>query len=455
MDALPALQEWEAALSHLKPARLRKLLRDAAAGNKGLLSSWLLELSREPALKSAQRLRLQWAGLALQPNADPGRLQNALDALHREADELMQGGNYADAWELIEQVWRYEWPASVQPALASRLISQLNNWLPAFAERVHPDMRQRIYDFFYELLQRRYGFAPSLLEPVLNLLIGLSDSLGQFDATRSLLLKLQQRNQTTSGQPLDHNEARVLYTAWYRLLISTGRQQEADQLLDEQIWIPDFARIVFGRLIAAGNDKAAEQVLHRAVSVSGPQPELELLMLQLASYRNDQPAIRRHALRLFLQGGYDLQYFRLLKQSYSPSRWPQQLERIMRKLREQPDFAVRGIRIAAQIWLEEEHRPDQLAELLRKNCSLELVRQYAGGLEHTMPGVVLELYAKALRRYAEKNSGPEAYAVIAQTIQAMMRLPDSAAAVRALLIELKVSYRHRRALVQLLNKVVI
>jgi hypothetical protein len=83
------------------------------------------------------------------------------------------------------------------------------------------------------------------------------------------------------------------------------------------------------------------------------------------------------------------------------------------------------------------------------------VNQYSEHLKEKYPEQLLEIYRKAIRRFAEKYMGPEAYRMVANALRKMQSLPHSKEIVQPLTIELKVNYRQRKAMVDELNKVIL
>lgn len=446
--------ELEAALRELKPGRLRQLVLQSAADD-ALLLRLLLALTDDDALPPLLRWRLRWAALVRSKPLAAEQLQHTMRHLTELAAALMEQANYADAWLLIRYVLQQPLPPAVQQVVRSEIRQLVGNTLRALVRQVGMDMQQAMYDFFSELLQRQYQWTSDLLAALLELLLQLSQSLGTAEHTSTLLMQLRRRNRNAAGQVLDEQEEETLLMAQYRLLKQANQTEAADMLLREHGTLPAFARLLVRRHLAAGNTDAAESCIRQVLQRRPADLQWHALLLETALQRRDAMAIRKQARHLFLESGYDLRYYRLLRQTYAPARWPRQAELLVKRLRERHDYSTRGIHVAARIWHEEEKRPEQLVELLRKNCSLDMVRRYASWLQHNHPEVLLQLYAKALRRYAESHKGAEAYATIVETLEAMLQLPGSPALVRALIIELKVSYRQRRALVRLLNKLVI
>jgi len=185
-----------------------------------------------------------------------------------------------------------------------------------------------------------------------------------------------------------------------------------------------------------------------------PGIEWDLLLLDIAKAEGNVQLIRNLARQLFTISDFDFAYYYLLKQQYEPAQWSQQVDRIAADILKSPHFSTRGIHVAAKIYLEEQAY-DQLLELLRKNSNLEIIEPYFDSLKEKFPAELLELYRKAVRRFAEKYMGPDAYRLTADTLRKMQLLPGGKEIVQPLAIELKVNYRNRKSFVEELNKVVL
>ncbi|MCS6991446.1 MAG: hypothetical protein NZL95_06240 [Chitinophagales bacterium] len=440
------------ALAKLKPGALRRLLLKAGDSDSDWLVRLALVLSQEPLLPVQVRLPMHWQALLRHGRVSAQEATSLLDCIVRKGEELTAQANYADAWLLLHTPWLEPLPFSLRQPLQALLLRSLA-CTSQLAPQASTELQQQIYEFFSNLLHVRYDLTADVLQAVLNLLLDLSVPLGFADRLLGLLRMLRGRNRTPTGQPLDHSEEQRLVLAEYRLLKAVGQTEPADRLMKENLWIPAFGQDLVRQHLAAGNTDEAAAVLQQAMAGNNSE-EWEPLMLELALHRGDKQTIRRLALKLFLHT-HDFRYYRQLRQTYAASHWPQQVKRIVGQLRQQKDFFSRGIDVTVRIWMMEEHCPDKLVELLRKNCSLPLLNRYEPWLRTLRPEALLELYAKALRRYAENHSGKEAYEEIINTLRTMLRLPNSTEAVRSLIIELKVLYRQRRALVRLLNEVVV
>jgi hypothetical protein len=291
-------------------------------------------------------------------------------------------------------------------------------------------------------------------------LIDSASEENQFNQVLELIVELIGENRSQYGEAKDEKEKEQLLTMKLQLLELLNRQQDILHLLESNKDIKPFRLKLIEEFIEQQQWEEAKELIKEgrrnelrkgAINVSS---EWDEMLLKIAQQENDEKSIRNLALQLFLASDYDFKYYQLLKQHYDSSRWKSHIDRIITSVRKEKSFSTKGIYAVAKIFIEETEW-DNLLLLVEKNASLDFVEQYAEYLKEKFPEQLLEIYRKAIRRFAEKYMGPESYRVVVQALKKMQSLPKSKEIVQSLAIELKVTYRQRRAMVEELNKVIL
>ncbi|MGB3075767.1 MAG: hypothetical protein WBB36_10630 [Chitinophagales bacterium] len=243
-----------------------------------------------------------------------------------------------------------------------------------------------------------------------------------------------------------------------QLLESMGRKEDAQKVVEDNLRIRTFRRQLIDEYILKKDFDAAKELLKeskRSDQQKGrlyESSEWDELILKIALLENDVRNIRQTGLRLFYDQ-FRIEYYRTVKTTYDAEKWRPEVEKIISTLKAETHFGLKGIRALATIFIEEKNWPRLLA-LVQKNASLEFAEDYYDLLKDKFPEEIVEIYRKALRRYAEQNMGREHYEYVVKILRKIQSLPTGVEISKTLATEFKVIYSNRRNMVKALNKLV-
>ncbi len=452
-------QELEKALRAGSVRQLRSWLQGAAAKHRQVLIHLVMEMTLDQRLPATVRWPMRCAALLQGTDLTHRHAEQEFSQLRTELDALIGSGNVADAWRIIRQIMDFE-SAHTNKAIRDPMLLTVTELLHRLVQQVYNlPLYEDIYDFLRSFLLCRYELTPPVVHQLLECLWHVADNLKQLPDIQDLVQALQKRNRNQNGQIIDLFEEVILLRMQYRLWTQRGQWNEAETIIKNNIWVPEFADQFFRRSLSAEELQHAYAVIQdfkTAYMLSTSQAlQLDAIHLEVALRQGRRANVRKLAYDLFVRSGFDPTYWRLMKRQYTPASWAKQLPILLERLQQLPHFYPDKVDLLAQLLADEERRTDLLAEYLAKHTSLPLVRRYAPYLRTHFARALIDLYAKAIRRFAEQHLGYEAYQSIREALEEMSVLPEGKNVVQALLVELKVTYGHRRALLHLLNEMVV
>jgi hypothetical protein len=452
---------FELLLKRVSSAEIKMFLKEEGGNIPALKNYFILRFIESAPVPAEEKYESQLGSLlelnTRQPERFPGEIQRLLATAHR----LRDSADFLDAYLIASSFIRH-YPLLEKTATGFAALQQFLNLLSGLVEsEAGFELKDRLFRFLVDELSRQ---AASLTieesERWLSAILSASKEETQWLRFHELIVQLIGENRSRFGETMSERQEEQLLMMKYQLLLRSGQRAEAKQLLQANRRIKSFRLRLIGENLAQHQWNEAKELIkegRRRESGKGNinvSAEWDELLLQIALQENDTRAIRNLSLQLFLSSEYHFRYFRLMKQHYDPAQWKQQLDRIVASIRKEKSFATSGLPAVAAIWIEEQEW-EKLLQLIDKNASLDFVDRYAGELKEKFPEALLGIYRKAIRRFAEKFMGPEAYSQVAQSLKKMQSLPRSKEIVQSLLIELKVNYRQRRAFVEELNKIVL
>jgi hypothetical protein len=452
---------FELLLKKVSSAEIKLFLKEEGGNIPALKNCFILRFIESATIPSEEKYRTLVQALREVNAGDSKRFNEELSRLVEKAFHYLDGADFLDAFLIASAfIGGYsDFERSEQTAEAFR---QLLALLASLTElEAGYELKEQVFRFL--LNEVRVFSAALTLEETNHWLSSLMASArdeNQLQQVQELLVQLTGENRSRLGETMNEPLEELLLTMKHRLLLRKGQRAEAHQLLKSYKRIKTFRLQLIREHMAQRQWAEAKELIkegHRRESGKGNisvSAKWEELLLQIALEENDSRAIRNLALQLFLSGEYDFRYYRLLKQHYDPLRWKMQPDRIVAAIRKDKAFSTSGLYAVAEIFAEEEEW-EKLLMLLDKNASLQFVDRYADRLREKFPESLLEIYRKAIRRFAEKYMGIEAYGRVTGALKRMLLLPNSKSTVQSLLIELKVTYRSRKAFVKELNKVVL
>jgi F0F1-type ATP synthase delta subunit len=252
-----------------------------------------------------------------------------------------------------------------------------------------------------------------------------------------------------------------LENRWMELLRAASgeisEEENFNALLLSNWHLPVFRRELIASLFKQKNYEEARKLIvqpkeNRRKKILSEKEEMEWL-LKIAQKEYDVVSICRFSEKLFKMT-YDMNYFFMLKKYVAQATWKKRVQKLLGYIKRDDRFYEDKVSVQVAILLEEKEDA-QLLRLFQLNTYLHLLQQYDALLLQKFPHELLELYRKAVERYAEQNMGLSSYREVLKVLKRMLKLPDGKTTVRLLAAKFKVIYGQRRAMVKELNKLVV
>ncbi|MFI5135911.1 MAG: hypothetical protein ACHQD9_08670 [Chitinophagales bacterium] len=442
---------------------LKSFLEGAAREDHALRERFIIRFIESSSIPSEEKYSLLIRSIAQLANYDPEKFRSELFHFLAKAKQFSEARDYLGGFNMAKAfIGEFKLLCKNERRLVSESLIEIF-FLLSFISKSDAgfELKEKIFNLLLNQIKILAGeFNSAEKEKWIQTLIDSSSENSQLQHVLELIVELIGQNRSQFGESMDEKEEEQFLQMKLKILQLLGRDDDIRHLLESNRKMKSFRLKLIDSFIQHEELEEAKEMIKEGRRTELKKGNVNLssewdeLLLKIALEENDVKSVRNLALQLFLSNEYDFQFFHLLKQHYDPSRWKAQLDRVVTSIKREKAFATKGIHAIAKIFVEEQEW-DKLLLLLEKNSNLEFVNQYADYLKEKFPEQLIEIYRKAIRRFAEKFMGPEADRIVTDALRKMQSLPDSKEIVQSLAIELKVNYRQRRAFVEELNKVVL
>ena len=251
----------------------------------------------------------------------------------------------------------------------------------------------------------------------------------------------------------DYNKERALLEKIY-LLDENGRKEEADQTIEQYLYIPDVRAIKLKRLLAENRYDEAIRLLQEGIEIArnkhtmGTVNEWRKELLAIYTRLNNHEKIVEITKELLVDGMEQRACYQSLKKITPKEEWHEMLAWILQNL---PDRGFSGTgELKADIFIEHEMW-DDLWQLCRKS-SILITHKYE---KYLRPGYEKEIFS-LYHQYVQQQStitDREAYKRVADTLSWMIKFEGGAAVVRQLINEYRQTYKRRTYMMKELDRV--
>jgi len=444
-------------------ADLKSFIEEAARQDHSLREKFIIRFIESSSFSSEEKYSLLIRSIAGLAGADHEKFRNELSQFLIKTKQFTEARDYLDGFEMAKAfIGDFNSLRDYERDFVSKSLHEIFSILSSISKSdAGFELKEKVFDFLLnDVKSVSQKFNLEEKEKWILTLIDSSSENSQLQQILELIAELIGNNRSQFGEAMDDKEEELLLQAKWKILQQLGQVDEVRHLLESNRRIKSFRVKLIDECIHSRQWDEAKDLIKEGRRIELKKGTVNLtsewdeLLLKIALEENDVKSVRNLALQLFLSNEYNFEFYHLLKRHYDPSRWKSQLDRIITSIRKERAYAMKGIHAAAKIFVEEEEW-EKLLLLLEKNSNLEFVEQYADYLKEKFPEQLLEIYRKAIRRFAEKFMGPEAYRIVTSALKKMQSLPNSKEIVQSLTIELKVNYRQRRAFVEELNKVIL
>ena len=453
-------------LKRLSAADLKTFIENTVAIDESFLHRFIIQFIEGAGLSSEQKYPVILDSIIqLSASGTKDEFQQEMENLFTKAEQMIDQKNFLDEYLMAAAIIRKGSEDFIVPGLIAswdHFVTRSFDLLVSIAKsEAGFDLKEKVFDFL--LTDAKAATAakpPAIREKWLYALLETATEENQLNTMLDLIRELSGENRSQSGTAKDESEEEYLLKMKLLVLQKLNKSGNVRRLLEANKHIKTFRRQLVEDSLQQQDLEHAKELIKEGKQVDERKgkiyvgTEWDELLLKIALEEQDTKAIRNLALQLFITTGFDFDYYHLLKKHYDPSRWKSQVDRIVTHIKKESGFHTKGIHAVAKIFIEEQEWA-KLLLLLQKNANLEFIELYFEVLKEKFPQELLEIYRRALRRYAEKFMGTEAYRTVTNTLKKMQSLRGGRELVQSFAIELKVDYRQRKSFVTELNKLAL
>jgi len=387
-------------------------------------------------------------------------LLSPIAELSQRANELLSKRFFRESLEickaLIELIPTFI-PAMDEDyySLRDELESAFDNMF-GIAESAHPQFKEELFKYcLIEYPKEKYreigmdGYFLSLLIPLITT---ESQEKRFFKLIEEEISKLEENGSANSYRIVSLVEARFAY------LNLRERTKEAQELIEKYKHFNHFRKMLIEMAIQRKDYDRARTLCLEGIELNKEtwhtrQDKIWYdYLLEIAEKSKNVPEIRKITKKLFFDYYYDMEYYRKLKKTYPSEKWPEECEKIIKKINGPQDEGIYLYAdILAKIFIEERYY-DRLLKLVQLHEEdIRFLSKFAGVLKDKYPGEIIKIYEKSLRDFAQ-NTGRGNYTELVKYLDELRTVKDGAKKVRELVAHFRNEYRRRPAMMEILNK---
>jgi hypothetical protein len=308
-----------------------------------------------------------------------------------------------------------------------------------------PQMSARdLYDYCMSEMSKEKYSGLDMADCFNNLLMTLSKEInpGAFIALQLQLLG-QVQDKSSYGAEKILNRIIDFYD-------SRRQFKKAWKYVEENIQIDRFRRQAVEKRIKQKKFDEAKKLIRDRIDQEQNRLRSDIwddYLLQIARAENDISVIRSLS-NSFIKDHFNAKYYGIYKSAFSPSEWPEAFEELLRQYTPRKGFWS----YSAADLLAAEGKAERLMEYIALKPSLEAMEKYHRFFAAAFPEKTLDLFRKALDRYAEENTGRSHYERIVAMIKKMTPMPGGPAVAAEMKELYKIKYKNRRAMLEILNR---
>ncbi len=337
-------------------------------------------------------------------NSGSVQLIKTVEDLLGQTEDAIALEHFGEAWAMLAAILEKTAPilrkiAGDEEALRMAVLKAFKLLSNLTKEQIAPALRQEIWHFSLDAAPRPAYRLNDFTEPILNLLISLSDDLAKSEALLQLL------NFELNKTPHSEHHTHVLLQAKIRLLESEGMARHAENFTLECLSDPSVLLQIVEAAEAGGLLKVIQPLLEkgmRLIESEGVKKRLETALLTLARQQGDHKTIITLARDRFLETK-NFDYFENCKANFRGD-WEKFVQKLLADLIKQPDYQ-QNIETIATL-LARENRLEDLLKLLADQDSIDLFMRFDHLLLEKFREEVFGFYDRQLKNYLSNHLGP-------------------------------------------------
>lgn len=252
------------------------------------------------------------------------------------------------------------------------------------------------------------------------------------------------------------------------ILKNGNRTDEAEQLMEQQIHLPKVRKMAVEREIEHERLEEAKKLLAEGIRIAeeaqhpGTVREWEETLLRIAGQEKDITMVRFFTEKFAFGRFFDSNYYQKWKNTYSTKEWPAIIEKKILAI--QKNFPkdkqrmewgedYRALYELGPIYVEEKMY-DRLLGLIERQSHLNTILGYHEYLYKVYPAELMKLYQPLLDKEAESANDRSAYRRFLEIVLSIYKdIPTGRQTLKAQMLQWKMVYRNRPAMMDELNKV--
>jgi hypothetical protein len=217
------------------------------------------------------------------------------------------------------------------------------------------------------------------------------------------------------------------------LLIQSGEQEKADQIINDNLHLSDLRQIMVDRHLKKGNLQKAIEMIKEGLEIAekedlpGVVINWKEQLLNIYQKQKDMANIRKWSLDLFFNSRREpMKYYKIYKNTFNAKEWTNERNRIVQQLLEEkkapPRYGSYGYIPLTEVYIEEKMW-DELFRWIKASPNIRMLNEYLPYLKNDYASELLPLYRKAIIREAEKASNRNEYKALTYYIKKMEDIP--------------------------------
>lgn len=313
------------------------------------------------------------------------------------------------------------------------------------------ELKKKIFDWLYQQVQNPeyndYGVGDNLEPLFFETAITLNERDLAYNFIDNKIIQLDNQDSWSKKYYMQSYLSQKI-----NLLQSEGRNDEADQIINQNLHLEEFRKIRVEQAMAVNNYTNAEKLILEGIKIA----ELDKLpgvihqwkdqLLELYKLQKDNSKYNKLARELFVENSSNIKYFRIYKQTTPSETWEEQRNRLIAELKNIKRGYYRGTPLddLAHIYIEEQML-DDLFELVSSSNSIHTIIKYTPHLKSKYAADLIEYYKAAIEIEAE-NTGRNVYVALVQYLKKMATLKGGLNTAKALKESLLNKYKNRPAM---------
>ncbi len=472
----------EAVLGELEPKEIYEFVRQMISKNMDFKSQFLMHFSEKTAGSSQQFDDIIAHAIAAVKGrrkylkgADGAKIAVSITPLYKQAVNAEAKGFLRESFAICKALLHHlpkvfmamETPSAKFNNLLENTLSIItliiqNNTAPF-------ELRNEVFETLmaeYTILaQGQYG---ELKDHVYELLLEAAQLHKRLDEVETVLLGLLAAH-SAKGKKVPWSTDFYHETSLVDQLLSLYRKEakndaKATALLERYKHVATFYLMLIDKKTVAEDFKTAIAYLEdmrknprkysNHMDMRGIEKVLDNRLLHIYGKMGDTINATLMAAKLFKSSDYQqFEYYKLEKSLYPAEKWPSRVDSYLQQTKQMQGRGYFNINAYFEIMLLEE-RWTTLMDKLAENSDLALWKKYGPHVKHRFPAA----YLKGLRRTVEvelKRAYSPNYPLVTALLQDMDTVEGGSDLLKTVVTLYEDQYATRRALIELLNKIVI